>query len=203
MSRVATLGGVRPSPRRPAPAPLVSNAQLAMVAVIVGEVMMFAGLVGAYIVFRLSAPVWPPAGLPRLPILLTALNTLVLVASVLPMRAAVAHVRGDRPEVAGRAATAAAVLGALFVGVQGAEWVRLVRHGLTLGSGAYGGAFYVLIGCHAVHVLVAILLLVTVAALVRRGRVDARRPVPLEACATYWYFVVVLWLGLFPLVYLY
>jgi cytochrome c oxidase subunit 3 len=54
-----------------------------------------------------------------------------------------------------------------------------------------------------VHVLVAIAFVAAVTMLVRRGRLDARRHAPLEMCATYWYFVVGLWLGLFPLVYLY
>ena len=194
----------RRGPRTPpVERPVISNTQLAMVAVIVGELMMFAGLIGGYLVFRLRTTEWPPEGLPRLPVALTALNTLVLVASVVPMRAALAHVRANRIGEAGRAATLAAGLGGVFVAIQGFEWSRLVRHGLTLGSGGYGGAFYVLIGCHAVHVLIAIAFVAAVAVLVRRGRLDAERHTPLEMCATYWYFVVALWLGLFPLVYLY
>lgn len=190
--------------RRPeAPAPVVSSTQLAMAAVIVGELMMFAALVGAFLLFRLQAQIWPPAGLPRLPIVMTALNTLVLVASVVPMRGALRAVRAGRQAEGARAATWAALLGGLFVLVQGVEWARLVSHGLSLGSGAYGGVFYVLIGCHAVHVLVAVAFVAVVAALVRLGRVDARRHAPLEMSVTYWYFVVALWLVLFPLVYLY
>lgn len=200
MSVVAVTRGTR---RPHAPTPFVSNTQLAMAAVIVGELMMFAGLVGGYLVFRLRTTVWPPDDLPQLPLALTAVNTMVLLASVVPMRAALGHVRAGRQFEAGRAATVAALLGGLFVLTQGVEWARLVHHGLTLGSGGYGGAFYVLIGCHAVHVLVAIAFVVVVAALVRRGRVDAHRPAPLEMCATYWYFVVGLWMGLFALVYLY
>ena len=111
--------------------------------------------------------------------------------------------RAGRQVAAGRSATWAAVLGGLFVAIQGAEWLRLVNHGLTLGGSVYGGAFYVLIGCHALHVLAAIVFVAAVTVLVRRGRIDASRHAPLEMCATYWYFVVALWLGLFPLVYLY
>jgi len=191
--------------RRPpvAPAPFVSNTQLAMAAVIVAELMMFGGLVGMYLLFRLQAQVWPPAGLPRLPLGVTTLNTIVLIASVLPMRRALVAVRAGRQAPAARAATWAAALGALFLLVQGVEWARLVSHGLSLGSGVYGGAFYVLIGCHAVHVLVAVAFVMTVAALLRRGRLHAERLAPVEMCTTYWYFVVALWLGLFPLVYWY
>jgi cytochrome c oxidase subunit 3 len=199
MSTAATMA------RRPpvTPAPFVSNTQLAMAAVIVGELMMFGGLVGMYLLFRLQAEVWPPAGLPRLPLGVTSLNTLVLIASAWPMHRALAAVRAGRQDAAAGAATWAAALGALFLLIQGVEWARLVSHGLSLGSGAYGGAFYVLIGCHAVHVLVAVGFVVAVAALLRRGVLHAERLAPVEMCATYWYFVVALWLGLFPLVYWY
>ena len=62
-------------------APPLSNTRIAMVVVIAGESMLFAGLIGMYLVFRLSRP-WPPADLPRLPLGLTFLNTLVLFASL-------------------------------------------------------------------------------------------------------------------------
>jgi cytochrome c oxidase subunit 3 len=188
-----------PQPRTPA----VSNTQIAMVAVIVSELMLFAGLIGGYLIFRLRAVEWPPEGLPRLPIALTAVNTLVLLASAWPMRAALVSMRANRVAEAGRAATLAALLGGVFVATQGVEWFRLVRHGLTLGSGGYGAAFYVLIGCHAVHVLIAIAFVSVIALLARRGHFDAQRHAALEMCTVYWYFVVALWVGLFGLVYLY
>jgi cytochrome c oxidase subunit 3 len=199
---MSVLAVSRPRRTPPPRTPAVSNTQIAIVAVIVSEFMLFAGLIGGYLIFRLRATQWPPEGLPRLPIALTAVNTLVLVASVWPMHAALTYMRANRVAEAGRAATRAALLGGLFVATQGVEWFRLVRHGLTLGSGGWGGAFYVLIGCHAVHVLIAILFVSVVALLARRGRFDAKRHAPLEMCATYWYFVVALWVGLFGLVYL-
>jgi len=101
----------------------------------------------------------------------------------------------------GLAATTA--FGATFLAVQGFEWARLVRHGLKLSSGTYGATFYVLIGCHAVHVLVAVVWLAIVALLARRGAFTARPHGALEMCALYWYFVCGLWAVLFPLVYLY
>jgi cytochrome c oxidase subunit 3 len=72
---------------------------------------------------------------------------------------------------------------------------------LTLASGTYGATFYVLIGCHAFHVLIAVSWLAVVALLARRGVFTPLRHVGLEMCAIYWYFVCALWLILFPLVY--
>lgn len=180
----------------------VSNARLAILIVIVAEIMFFTGLVGAYLVFRLAAKDWPPPDLPSLPIGVTAANTAVLFASLVPMARALRAIRRDDRLAAARHVLWTASLGTTFLLVQGLEWVRLVGHGLTLSSGTYGGIFYVLIGCHGLHVLVAVLWLLVVAALAHNGGFTARRHAALETCALYWYLVCGLWAFLFPLVYL-
>jgi len=182
--------------------PPVSNARLAVVVLIASECMLFVGLIGMYLVFRLASPDWPPADLPRLPLGITGVNTLILFGSVPWMVRAMAAVRRDDPYGVTRGLAVTAFLGTLFLGVQGFEWTRLVRHGLTLGSSMYGATFYVLIGCHALHVLVAVLWLVTVTTVSSRGVFTAARHAPLEMCSIYWYFVCALWVVLFPLVYL-
>jgi cytochrome c oxidase subunit 3 len=203
-----TDAGSLTMPRRTLPhtvqeaAPPVSNTRLAMLVLIAAESMLFAGLIGTYLVFRLAQK-WPPPDLPRLPLGLTAANSLVLFASLVPMTRALRAVRkGDRATVV-RALELTALLGTLFLLVQGFEWVRLVRHGLTLGGSMYGATFYVLIGCHAAHVLVAVVWLVVTALLARRGAFRAARHAALEMCGVYWYFVCALWVVLFPLVYVY
>jgi heme/copper-type cytochrome/quinol oxidase subunit 3 len=183
--------------------PPIPSTRIAMVALMTSELMLFAGLVGMYLVVRLSGTVWPPADQPRLPIAVTALNTLVLFGSLVPMtRAMRAIVRDDRARAASALALTTA-LGAVFLAVQGFEWIRLVGHGLTLASSQYGASFYVLIGCHAMHVLAAVLWLAIVTVLARRGRFSARHHAGLEMCGIYWFFVAGLWAFLFPLVYLY
>jgi cytochrome c oxidase subunit 3 len=201
----ATLAMPRRTPRSVAPeaAPPLSNTRLAMLVLIAGESMLFAGLVGMYLVFRLSAREWPPANLPRLPLAMTVANTLVLLASTLPLRRALRAVRRDDRRTLVRGVRRTVLLGALFLVVQGVEWTRLVHHGLTLGGSMYGATFYTLIGCHGAHVLAAVTWLAVVAVLARRGAFQARRHAGLEMCAIYWYFVCALWVVLFPLVYLY
>jgi cytochrome c oxidase subunit III len=195
-------------PRRatvpPPPAvPAVSNARLAMLGLIVAETMLFAGFIGMYLVFRLAAPEWPPPNQPRLPLAITALNSVILFGSAIPMAWALRAVRRDDTADVTRNIRLTAILGTVFLLVQGLEWVRLVRHGLTMGSSVYGGTFYVVIGCHALHVLTAVGWLVAVAVLAARGAFTARRHDGLEMCAMYWFFVSGLWAILFPLVYLY
>ena len=61
----AARAGVASRPPEPPTAPPISNARLAVVTLLVAETMFFSGLIGAYLVFRGSAPVWPPADLPQ------------------------------------------------------------------------------------------------------------------------------------------
>jgi heme/copper-type cytochrome/quinol oxidase subunit 3 len=178
-----------PAPRRPR----ADNLKIATFVLIGSEVMFFGGLVSAFLVLRLSAVVWPPPFQPRLPVEVTGVNTLVLIASSLAMVWATRALRArDR---------AALVLGATFLTVQGYEWVRLVSFGLTVTSGAYGTTFYSVIGTHALHVLAALVWLVVTTALVAQG-LTAQRASQVRACAMFWHFVVGLWPLLYVAVYL-
>jgi cytochrome c oxidase subunit III len=190
-------------PREPAPRrPRLDNARLAMLFFLSAEVMFFAGLVSAFFVLRLAAPMWPPPLQPRLPVLVTGLNTLVLLASSVAMLGALrASRRADRRALVERLGAAAA-LGVLFLVVQGYEWARLIQYGLTVASGAYGATFYTLIGTHAVHVLGALVWLAATLVLAARGRFVDGRTMALRSCATYWHFVVGLWPILYVTVYL-
>lgn len=191
-------GPDRDPPRRP---PL-DNVRIAMLFLICGEVMFFGGLVSAYLVLRVTAAVWPPPLQPRLPVGVTAVNTLVLFASSVAMAAALQALHRGDPRALVRRLGLAAALGAGFLLVQGYEWVRLVSFGLTLSSDAYGTTFYSLIGAHAAHVLGALVWVAVVALLAARGRFTDGRTGALRACAIYWHFVVALWPVLFVTVYL-
>ena len=190
------------SPERAAPKPPIAPAVLGTIFLIAGEVVFFAGLIFAFWVLRLAAPVWPPPLQPRLPVGVTGANTLVLLASSVAMIAAARALRrGDR-EALVRRLVVSGLLGGLFLGVQGYEWARLVRFGLTVSSGTYGATFYTVIGTHAAHVLVALAWLVAMTWLAASGRLAAGRTAPVTACALYWHFVVALWPILYVSVYL-
>jgi heme/copper-type cytochrome/quinol oxidase subunit 3 len=168
---------------------------------LVSETMFFAGLIGAYLVFRFGSVVWPPPNLPRLPLGVTWANTLVLALSGLTMVAALRAVQTGEQRKLGSRLLVTLLLGVLFVAVQGSEWVRLIHHGLTLETGTYGATFYTLIGAHALHVAAAVLWLGIVWIGSRQGRFAPDRHAAVELCTVYWCFVCVLWLVLFALVY--
>jgi cytochrome c oxidase subunit 3 len=187
--------------RAPAP-PLIPSPRLALFLFIAAEVMLFGGLLGAFLVFRFGSRQWPPPGMPRLPVAVTAVNTLVLFASIVPIRSALAAIRRGDAGGLRRGLWRTSLLGVVFLAVQGSEWARLVRFGLRLSSGPYGSTFYVLIGFHGLHVLGAVVWLLVLWVGAVRGWFHARRHVPVELAAYYWYFVCALWAVLFPLVYL-
>jgi cytochrome c oxidase subunit III len=186
------------TPRR---GPALDNLRLAILFFMVGEVMFFGGLVSAFLVLRTSAAVWPPPLQPRLPLVVTGLNTLVLLGSSLAMHHAVRAIRLGTPAELVRRLGLTAGLGAAFLIVQGYEWLRLLGFGLTLRSSTYGATFYTLIGTHALHVLGALVWLAVCVILAARGRFSPERSTPLRACAMYWHFVVALWPFLYLTVY--
>lgn len=194
------LGGDDGPGGDPAPGRILDNVVLATIFVIGGELMFFAGLIFSFWVVRLGAPMWPPPLQPRLPVAVTAVNTVVLLFSSVALVAA-ARVRARDPRAFRRGLIVAAALGGLFLVVQGYEWFRLVHFGLTVSSGVYGATFYTLIGTHAAHVVGAVGWLGLVGWWVHRGQVTAEHDAALDACAIYWIFVCALWLALFALVY--
>lgn len=190
---LAALGGAPPvlSP------PPVSNARLGMLMLIAAETMLFAGLIGSYVMFRMGSVVWPSAHL-YLPIGVTWFNTGVLLTSGYTMQRAIYAVRTHERSLLFRQLGLTLALGSLFLGVQGYEWTQLIRNGLTISTGIYGATFYTLIGCHALHVLAAVL---WVGLVLWCARKDIS-PVYVEICGMYWRYVCALWVVLFALVYL-
>lgn len=182
----------------------VGNSFLAMLLFIGADIMFFTGLIGAFIIFRFGSQAWPPAGQPRLPIAVTGLNTAILLGSGITMiRTWKLLSRRNRGKIIkGLAVTA--TLGAIFLLVQGVEWFRLLEFGLTLSSGVYGATFYIIIGCHALHVIGALvwLLVVLLKGIRDQSYFVDHHNVGVKLIGMYWLLVVALWPFLYGLVYL-
>lgn len=181
----------------------LSNARLGMMIFLGAETMFFAGLVGAFLVYRLANVTWPPAAMPRLPVEVTGVNTLVLLTSAWTMWQANRAIRLGQQPALGQWLLRTALLGLVFLLVQGYEWVKLISYGLTLSSGVYGATFYTLIGCHALHVFGAVIWLGSVWRSASQQHYTATRRTGVVLCGMYWSYVVGLWPLLYWLVYLY
>ncbi|MCH7494831.1 MAG: heme-copper oxidase subunit III [Candidatus Marinimicrobia bacterium] len=179
--------------------PLINSTYLAMFIFIGAELMFFSGLIGAFLLLKISAANWPPPGQPTLPVFVTGINTLLLLTSGYFM-SRTWSIPKNRTLLL-RYMLTASILGGVFLAIQGYEWFRLVGFGLTLQSSVYGGIFYLLIGAHAVHVAGGLIWLLTITILSAKGIVYPNELNKLKACALYWFFVVLLWPFLYILVY--
>ncbi len=137
-----------------------------------------------------------------LPIEITAINTFILLVSAVAMQLVVISIRKAKRQ--GQAKLwlwVTLVLGGLFVAIQGNEWVKLIESGLTAQSSLTGGFFYTIIGAHAFHVIVGLIVLMAVIRKLYRGRYTSESFSGLLAVRIYWIFVVGLWPVLYILVY--
>ena len=182
----------------PRPVPVVPSAVLGTLVFVMTEVMLFAGMISAFVIVKAQALQWPPPGQPRLPVEETLVNTGALLLSGFVLFLANRAHRRD-PATAQRPLGFAIALGSFFVVFQGYEWVLLIREGLTLTSSTHGSFFYLIVGMHALHVVVALLALGYVWLRFRQ-----RRPSPsaFAAAQVFWYFVVAVWPILYLQVYL-
>lgn len=179
--------------------PVVSSAILGTLIFVVSEVMFFSGAISAFTISRNSAPpgTWPGVGLPRLPAEATALNTMLLLLSGVVLLFANRLYRKGSPH-AQWATLGAWSLGAAFVALQGVEWAGLLSQGLTLTSSALGGFFHLIVGAHAVHAIVALLILGYAWLQMARGK---RNQGTFFGAQTFWYFVVLMWPVIYARVY--
>ena len=174
---------------------LVPSSVLAMLLFVGAEVMFFAGLISAFTITRAgaAASLWAVERAPLLPAGQTAFNSVALLLSGVLLFVAHRQQRRRLPS-ASRSLLAACLLGALFVALQGREWVALLGQGLTLHTGLLGGFFYVIVGAHALHAVGAIVALGIAWWHMRRGTLSSGF---FLGAQTFWYFVV----GIWPVIY--
>ncbi len=181
----------------------IPNHRLAMLIFLAAEAMLFTGLIGAAMVLRAGAPMWPPAGQPPLPVWMGALNLVLLGGGSAGMLGAVrgARVASHRRLMQGILLTLGC--GAAFLTMMGIEWARLFAAGLkTTSTGSYGPLVYTLTGCHALHALAVMIWVGVLLILTWRDRISPAHHEPVEMAAMFWHFVAVAWLFLFVVLYL-
>ncbi|MCZ2356593.1 MAG: heme-copper oxidase subunit III [Bacteroidia bacterium] len=177
----------------------IPNALLGMILFLTVEVMLFAGFISAYTVNRATAAVWPPYSQPRLPIEITFVNTLVLLASGIT---AFLFARQYKRSAKMTLLYVTILLGIIFLSIQGSEWAKLISYGLTTSSSLYGAFFYTIIGAHAVHAVAGLVILLYLLNKLQRSSDLQDKQETIVVCNLYWYFVVGIWPVLYVLVYL-
>ena len=173
------------------PGPLLPNGVVGMILFVFTEILLFAGLISAHVIFisEQIGQIWPPLGQPRLPFVETAVNTAALLVSGCVLLMAQLGFRVE-PRRAVIPLTIAFALGVFFVGSQGVEWLGLIQEGLTMRSSSYGAFFYLIVGAHAVHAVAALACLGWAWTRLRRGRLSAAQFMTVQI---FWYFIVLVW----------
>ncbi|MGH7893186.1 MAG: cytochrome c oxidase subunit 3 family protein [Candidatus Binatia bacterium] len=185
-----------------------------MWAFLVNEIMFFGGLFAAYTIYRVLYPNAFHDGSHHLDVQLGMINTAVLITSSLTMVLAVwSAERGRRRPLMGWLA-ATLVLGGVFVGIKAIEYHgKWVDH-LVPGPGfvwhgedgrhvqIFYSLYFAMTGFHALHMLVGFGLLTWLIIDARRGRFGPAYFAPVEVVGLYWHFVDIVWIFLFPLLYL-
>ena len=190
---------------------IIPSVVLGMVFLLVTELMLFGGFISAYIVNR-AGNSWPPLGQPRMPVEVTAINTLILLMSGLTVYLVaknynidnVGHQPSDIKQVKNSNfwLILTILLGITFVTIQGSEWIKLIGFGLTTTSSLYGAFFYIIIGAHAFHVLVGLAILIYLLGVLKASFQISHTKDKIFACSLYWYFVVGIWPVLYILIYI-
>jgi heme/copper-type cytochrome/quinol oxidase subunit 3 len=175
----------------------IPTGRLAVWWLLASEVVIFGGLLGAYLMFRLGHPEWADAAAVT-NTYIGAFNTFVLLTS--SFTAVLGHQAAERGD--GKAAAgylALTILGALiFLGVKGYEWTYEISHGYTITSNGFWSFYYTAAGLHAAHVIAGAIVMGIVAWDAFFGRELQR----VELAGIYWHFVDVVWIFLFPLLYI-
>lgn len=182
------------------------NLKLAMWLYLASEVVIFAMLIAAYVIFRFNEPQFVKNLHDQLGIALVTANTFILLASSWAMVMALRAIQmGNRKQFLQFMALVVG-MGTVFMIGQYIEYRELAHLAVTLNStteefGAIGMRFYAPTFFHGVHVFVGVLIGLQVMWLGYKGFYD-KNPIGVELFGLYWHFVDVVWIMLFTLIYL-
>lgn len=177
------------------------------------EVMLFGGLFTAYTVYRLQYPAAFAEASRHLDVWLGTINTAVLIASSLAVALAHRSAELENRRSLIVALLAAIVLGSVFVGIKSFEYYHKSIEGLVPGEGFhYAGSgarevqlffvlYFVMTGLHLAHMLIGLAVLLGIVLLAMK-QTAAEQQSRVEVAGLYWHFVDIVWIFLFPLLYL-
>lgn len=183
----------------------IESKKLVMWLFIVADTVTFGALLFGYGYLRAGSPNWirPFDFMPT--ILNGMVMTVVLLTSSLTMLAAVAAAQAGRREASVRWIGTTTLLGIAFAALHLREWFKMFAEGWSPsanplgGSVLFGASFFGITGLHLLHVTAGVVALTVIALGFRRGRLDAGH---VETTGLYWHFVDLVWMFVFPLLYL-
>ena len=190
------------------------SAELGMWLFLATEIMFFGGLFAGYTVYRLYYESAFAAASAKTNLMLGTLNTAVLLTSSLCMALAVYAAELSHRRWLILSLLGTIVLGTVFLGIKAYEWheeyvEQLVpifnlpfNKELPEQAALFFNFYFAMTGLHAVHMIIGLVMLVTLLVLAQRGRLLGERSTVVHVCGLYWHFVDIVWVFLYPLLYL-
>lgn len=178
---------------------LPSRGHVGIFCLIAAESAIFIIFVVAYLFYVGKSITGPlPADVLELPIF----ASLCLLSSSVTIHVALSALRREKLARFGLWWAVTFLLGAIFLIETGREWYRLIYHqGLTVKTNLFGTTYYSLVGLHASHVTVGLVLLLTVLLFFLWGKVSSVHKERLDVLSYYWHFVDAVWVVVFLVVY--
>ena len=181
----------------------VTNPKLGIWLFLASEVMLFGSLFAAYVLLRVGSPQWPDQS-STLSVPLAALNTVILIASSVTMVMAWASLRRQSLPAFRLYMGLTLLGGVLFLVVKAFEYSDKFSHGLYPATNNFLGLYFTLTGLHALHVLAG--MAVNLYLWLPGARMWASHPAQfthrVEVAGIYWHFVDLVWIFIFPVLYL-
>ncbi len=182
----------------------------------VTEILMFGGLFVAYIIFHQIYPEMFAEGAKQLSWKMGFFNTLVLIGSSLTMALGIYYNQINQSNKAFWNLIATLALGFVFLTVKYFEYTSKFHHGYLPGKfldvetvqatsqnlGMYFGLYFCMTGLHGLHVVIGMVLIGWLAYRTRRGDFNSEYYTPVEGVGIFWHIVDLIWIFLFPLLYL-
>lgn len=171
---------------------------------IVSDAITFSALLIVYSYVRVASAVWPMPFHFYPSVIKATVMTFVLLSSSVTMVMAVRAAKLEQRSAAAKWVLATALGGMTFIVLHALEWASLMEEGVRLfknpwGTPLFGAAFFTLTGLHMLHVVIGVVYLAVVAIAFGRGKLSSE---DVEVSGLYWHFVDLVWMFIFPLVYL-
>jgi len=178
---------------------LPSRGTVGIACLIVAESAVFIIFVVAYI-FYLGKSISGPS--PRDVLEIPTVGTICLLSSSLTVYLAVGALRRNQARRCSLWLAATVLLGRIFLAGTAREWYQLIyKDGLTIRTNLFGTTFYSLVGLHATHVVVGLIMLALALVFALLGRVSEENAERLDVLSLYWHFVDAVWVVVFTVVY--
>jgi len=180
---------------------------------LVTEILFFGGLFLAYMIYRMQYPQAFAEASHHLNVVLGGVNTAVLIGSSLTMAMAVWAAQLGKREAQMAFLAFTMVLGLAFLGIKAVEYSHKFHEGLVPGPNfrfdgdaqhaqLFFSLYFVMTGLHAFHMVVGLVIMAVLFVMAWKGRFTKQYHTPVEVSGLYWHFVDIVWIFLFPLLYL-